>query len=250
MASPQRAHIGRRHQGRLRRRARLETVRAHQFGSLACKPSAGSPSGRRMAPRSTASATARNRPRCTDWCSSTQRPSSPRPKTLLAQTAAHLMHHVIPHVPVRQWVLSLPIPLHLLLAAQPKLVTLVLPVVLYKIDHPIDEVAHTSGGVGRRGGLDLHGGQRWRFGRGLRAQVAAGCGRGISGSVEVPWRPETTRKQRPGRTIFGGAVNVQQPSAALLHPGAALSRRRSPPKTDSSPSGALFGVPWGRKKCI
>jgi hypothetical protein len=40
----------------------------------------------------------------------------------MAQTAAHLVDHVIPHVPVRQWVLSLPIPLRLLLAAQPKLV--------------------------------------------------------------------------------------------------------------------------------
>ena len=39
------------------------------------------------------------------------------------------MDHVIPHVPVRQWVLSLPIPLRLLLAAQPKLVTPVLQVV-------------------------------------------------------------------------------------------------------------------------
>jgi len=29
----------------------------------------------------------------------------------MAQTAAHLVDHVIPHVPVRQWVLSLPIPL-------------------------------------------------------------------------------------------------------------------------------------------
>ena len=34
----------------------------------------------------------------------------------MAQTAAHLVDHVIPHVPVRQWVLSLAIPLRLLLA--------------------------------------------------------------------------------------------------------------------------------------
>ena len=47
----------------------------------------------------------------------------------MAHTAAHLVDHVIPHVPVRQWVLSLPIPLRLLLAAQPKLVTPVLQVV-------------------------------------------------------------------------------------------------------------------------
>jgi len=40
-----------------------------------------------------------------------------------------VVDHVIPHVPVRQWVLSLPIPLRLLLAAQPKLVTPLLQVV-------------------------------------------------------------------------------------------------------------------------
>jgi Transposase zinc-binding domain/Putative transposase len=47
----------------------------------------------------------------------------------MAQTAAHLVDHVIPHVPVRQWVLSLPIPLRLLLVAQPRLVAPVLQVV-------------------------------------------------------------------------------------------------------------------------
>jgi len=33
----------------------------------------------------------------------------------MAQTAAHLVDHVIPHVPMRQWALSLPIPLRLVL---------------------------------------------------------------------------------------------------------------------------------------
>jgi ribosomal protein S27AE len=47
----------------------------------------------------------------------------------MSRTAAHLVDHVIPHVPVRQWVLSLPIPLRVLLAAQPELVTPVLQVV-------------------------------------------------------------------------------------------------------------------------
>ena len=47
----------------------------------------------------------------------------------MAQTAAHLIDLVIPHVPVRQWVPSLPIPLRMLLAAQAKLVTPVLQVV-------------------------------------------------------------------------------------------------------------------------
>jgi hypothetical protein len=44
----------------------------------------------------------------------------------MSQTAAHLVDHVIPHVPVRQWVLPLPIPLRVLLASQPELVTPVL----------------------------------------------------------------------------------------------------------------------------
>jgi hypothetical protein len=47
----------------------------------------------------------------------------------MSQIAAHLVDHVIPHVPVRQWALSLPIPLLVLLAAQPELVTPVLQVV-------------------------------------------------------------------------------------------------------------------------
>ena len=47
----------------------------------------------------------------------------------MAQTAAHLVDHVIPRVPVRQWVLSLQIPLRVLLAARPELVTPVLQVV-------------------------------------------------------------------------------------------------------------------------
>ncbi len=47
----------------------------------------------------------------------------------MAQTAAHLVDHLIPHVPVRQWVLSLPIALRLLLAAQPQWLTPVLHVV-------------------------------------------------------------------------------------------------------------------------
>jgi len=51
----------------------------------------------------------------------------------MVQTAANLLDHVIPRVPVRQWVrvcqIRLPILLRLLLAAQPKLVTPVLQVV-------------------------------------------------------------------------------------------------------------------------
>jgi hypothetical protein len=47
----------------------------------------------------------------------------------MAETAAHLVDHVIPPVPVRQWVLSLPIPLRVLSAAQPQLLAPLLQVI-------------------------------------------------------------------------------------------------------------------------
>ena len=47
----------------------------------------------------------------------------------MAETAAHLVEQVIPHVPVRQWVVAFPIPLRHLFATQPQLLSLVLQVI-------------------------------------------------------------------------------------------------------------------------
>ena len=48
------------------------------------------------------------------------------------------LDHVVPHVPVRQWVVSLPMLLRLLLAAQPELVTPVLQLVQRMVKrHPL-----------------------------------------------------------------------------------------------------------------
>ncbi len=44
-------------------------------------------------------------------------------------TAAHLVDHVIPPVPVRQWVVSFPIPLRHLFASNPHLLSPVLQVI-------------------------------------------------------------------------------------------------------------------------
>ena len=66
----------------------------------------------------------------------------------MAQSAAHLVDHAIPHAPVRQWVLiwamRLPNPLRLLLAAQPKRVTPALQVVHRVVTR------HLLGQAGRR----------------------------------------------------------------------------------------------------
>lgn len=83
----------------------------------------------------------------------------------MAQTAAILVDHVILHVPVRQWVLSLPIPLRLLLAAQPKLVTPVLQVVAAASS--LSEVSHhrSSGPAPRAVGMGCAWGLRYRWNR-------------------------------------------------------------------------------------
>jgi len=115
----------------------------------------------------------------------------------MAQTAAHLVDHVIAHVPVRQWVLSLPIPLRLLLAAQPKLVTPVLQVVHRAITRHLLGQARLktdeadSGAVtliqrfGSAANLNIH----------LHCLVLDGvCRRGIDGAPEFVAVPEPTGK--------------------------------------------------------
>ena len=47
----------------------------------------------------------------------------------MAQTASRLVDAVIPRVPVRQWVLSFPMPMRILLAAHPRLISDVLQIV-------------------------------------------------------------------------------------------------------------------------
>jgi hypothetical protein len=73
----------------------------------------------------------------------------------MSQTAAHLVDHVIPHVPVRQWVLSLPIPLRVLLAAQPELVTPVLQVVQRVIARHLLQAAGLNSDDGHGGAVTL-----------------------------------------------------------------------------------------------
>ena len=47
----------------------------------------------------------------------------------MTETAAHLVDHVIPQVPVRQWVISFPIPLRYLFVSHPDLLSPVLQVI-------------------------------------------------------------------------------------------------------------------------
>ena len=89
----------------------------------------------------------------------------------MSQTAAHLVDHVIPLVPVRQWVLSLPIPLRLLLAAQPELVTPVQGVVQRVLERHLRDAAGRVAGEGEGGAVTLV----QRFGSAANLNVHLHC---------------------------------------------------------------------------
>ncbi|PIR21864.1 MAG: IS91 family transposase [Deltaproteobacteria bacterium CG11_big_fil_rev_8_21_14_0_20_45_16] len=63
----------------------------------------------------------------------------------MAETAAYLVDHVIPEVPVRQWVLSMPIPMRYWLSSNPKLLTQVLKKIIRMIDGYYKNKAKASG---------------------------------------------------------------------------------------------------------
>jgi Putative transposase/Transposase zinc-binding domain len=73
----------------------------------------------------------------------------------MSETAAYLVDHVIPSVPVRQWVLSLPIALRVLLASQPNLMTTVLQVVQRKIMRHLLQQANLNSTQGQGGSVTL-----------------------------------------------------------------------------------------------
>jgi hypothetical protein len=95
----------------------------------------------------------------------------------MSQTAAHLVDHALasppgrspgtnsppdclcpgslPHVPVRQWVLTLPIPLRVLLAAQPELVTPVLQVVQRVVERHLLDHTGLKSDEGQGGAVTL-----------------------------------------------------------------------------------------------
>ncbi len=62
----------------------------------------------------------------------------------MAESAAYLVDQVIPHVPVRQWVLSFPIPLRSLFAVHPELLTPVLQIIHRVIHTFLIKQAHVN----------------------------------------------------------------------------------------------------------
>ena len=70
----------------------------------------------------------------------------------MAETAAHLVEHVLPEQTIRQWVLSFPYPLRFLLATRPAVLTQVLGIVYRAVSTFLVRRAGLRVGAGARTG--------------------------------------------------------------------------------------------------
>jgi hypothetical protein len=68
----------------------------------------------------------------------------------MIETSAHLVDHVFPKVPVRQWVLSLPWPLRLLFASRPDALGRCLTVIVRAIQTDLTRRAGLTVSTGAR----------------------------------------------------------------------------------------------------
>ena len=71
----------------------------------------------------------------------------------MAESAAHLLDHVLPQVPLRQWVLSFPWPLRLMFAAHPEWLTRVLATVTRALSSAVIGRAGLRRGQGAQTGV-------------------------------------------------------------------------------------------------
>jgi hypothetical protein len=89
----------------------------------------------------------------------------------MAETAAHLVDHVFPRVPVRQWVLSVPKRLRYFLARDPRRAGAVLRIFLRVIEESLRQASPGAGGGARLGAVSfVH-----RFGASLNAHLHYHC---------------------------------------------------------------------------
>lgn len=90
----------------------------------------------------------------------------------MAETAAHLVDHVFPRVPVRQWVLSLPKRLRYYLYHDPKIASKVLKIFLDEINKQLKQhIDIPSGAIMKAGGVSfIH-----RFGATLNIHLHFHC---------------------------------------------------------------------------
>ncbi len=71
----------------------------------------------------------------------------------MVESAAHLVDHVLPRVPIRQWVVSFPWPLRLVFASRPEWLTRVLGIVTRALSSAVIRRAGRRPGQGAQTGI-------------------------------------------------------------------------------------------------
>ena len=124
----------------------------------------------------------------------------------MAETAAHLVEHVLPEQPIRQWVLSFPYPLRFLFATRPAVLTRVLGIVYRAISTFLVRHAGLRSGTGARtGAVTLV----QRFGSALNPTPISTCS-----FLTAPTRSMT---KRPGSTASPHRAPSRTPAPAPHH---------------------------------
>ena len=118
----------------------------------------------------------------------------------MVETAAHLVDHVLPPLPVRQWVLSVPKRLRPFLHHNPRVAGAVLRIFLRAIRTTLRDASPGAGPDAQIGAISfLH-----RFGSSLNADALPGSGRRVTSNWSVvsmgartPERGDTGDKKKP-----------------------------------------------------
>jgi hypothetical protein len=178
----------------------------------------------------------------------------------MSETAAHLVDHVIPEVSVRQWVLSLPIPLRLLLAAQPELITPVLQVVQRVLSRYLLGQAGIKAGEGDCGCVALI----QRFGSAANLNIQLHClvldgvyrtnAKGEPEFIEIPapsdkdvWEVLQRIIQRVMKQLVRGGILVEDQGETYLADDSDEARALRPLHRGSCVYRIAFGPRAGQK---
>ena len=114
----------------------------------------------------------------------------------MAETAAYLVDHILPRVPVRQWVLSFPIPLRSLFAVYPALLTPVLRIVHRAIHTHLIKQANVKRDEAASGAITLI--QRFGSAANLNTHLHALVLDGVYQTGEVDGAPVFIQAPEPG----------------------------------------------------
>ena len=154
----------------------------------------------------------------------------------MVESAAHLLDHVVPYVPMRQWVLSVPWPLRVLFAARPDWLSRILGIVTRALSSAVIRSAALCRGQGAQTGtitfVQRHG-SALNLNVHFHLLVPDGAYTFEHGKPHFHRAPAPSSEQlhrlldtlitRITRALVRGGVLVEEPDQALPRPGARLA---------------------------